>query len=114
MDHAKELRKLDELADWLDSRFQIPGTNIRFGLDSILGLVPGIGDGVAALPSIYVVLCAQRLGATPWLLTRMSFNVLLDVTIGAIPIVGDLFDLGFKANRRNVALLRQHIDAGRP
>jgi hypothetical protein len=109
MDREEEIRRLENLADWMDSRFRLPGTNIRFGLDSLLGLIPGLGDGVLALPSAYVVLAAHRLGVSPLVLARMAGNVGIDMVIGAIPVLGDLFDVGFKANRRNVALLRRHL-----
>ncbi|MDD9902470.1 MAG: DUF4112 domain-containing protein [Rhodospirillaceae bacterium] len=117
MDHRKtiidtndaEIRRLEAIADWLDSKFVIPGTKLRFGLDFVLGILPGVGDGVAAVPAAYLILEAQRLGAPPALLMRMGFNVLLDLAIGAIPLVGDLFDFGFKANRRNIALLKQYL-----
>ena len=117
MDHRKtvidtndaEICRLEAIADWLDSKFVIPGTKLRFGLDFVLGILPGVGDGVAAVPAAYLILEAQRLGAPPALLMRMGFNVLLDLAVGAIPLVGDLFDLGFKANRRNIALLKQYL-----
>jgi len=117
MDHRKtvidtnnaEIRRLEAIADWLDSKFVIPGTKLRFGLDFVLGILPGVGDGVAAVPAAYLILEAQRLGAPPALLMRMGFNVLLDLAVGAIPLVGDLFDFGFKANRRNIALLKQYL-----
>ena len=117
MDHRKtvidtndaEICRLEAIADWLDSKFVIPGTKLRFGLDFVLGILPGLGDGVAAVPAAYLILEAQRLGAPPALLMRMGFNVLLDLAVGAIPLVGDLFDFGFKANRRNIALLKQYL-----
>lgn len=111
MDKEAELRRLESLADWLDSRFRIPGTDIRFGLDGILGLFPGIGDSVLALPSAYLIMTAHKMGVSRFTLSRMVLNTGLDWLIGLIPLVGDLFDIGFKANRRNVALLRQHIEA---
>ena len=117
MDHRKtvidtndaEICRLEAIADSLDSKFVIPGTKLRFGLDFVLGILPGVGDGVAAVPAAYLILEAQRLGAPPALLMRMGFNVLLDLAVGAIPLVGDLFDFGFKANRRNIALLKQYL-----
>ena len=117
MDHRKtvidtndaEICRLEAIADWLDSKFVIPGTKLRFGLDFFLGILPGVGDGVAAVPAAYLILEAQRLGAPPALLMRMGFNVLLDLAVGAIPLVGDFFDFGFKANRRNIALLKQYL-----
>lgn len=109
MDNEQEIRRLENLADWLDSRFRIPGTQIRFGLDAILGLLPGIGDGVLALPSAYLIASAHRLGISRFVLTRMIMNVGIDMVLGAVPLIGDIFDIGFKANRRNVALLRRHL-----
>ena len=117
MDHRKtiidtndaEIRRLEAIADWLDSKFVIPGTKLRLRLAFVLVILPGVGEGVAAVPAAYLILEAQRLGAPPALLMRMGFNVLLDLAIGAIPLVGDLFDFGFKANRRNIALLKQYL-----
>jgi len=98
------------MADWLDSRFRLPGTDIRFGLDSVVGLIPGVGDGLLALPSIYILMSAQNLGASRLVLMRMAGNIGVDMVLGTIPVLGDLFDLGFKSNRRNIALLRRHLD----
>ncbi|MHA6289026.1 DUF4112 domain-containing protein [Maricaulis sp. CAU 1757] len=109
MNAADEIRRLESLADWLDSRFKIPGTSIRFGLDSLLGLVPGIGDVVSFLPAAWLILRAHRLGV-PWHLKLVMLgNALIDGLIGAIPLLGDLFDIGFKANRRNVGIIRRHL-----
>ena len=104
-----ELKDLERLADWMETRFRVPGTEMRFGLDGLLGLVPGIGDGVTALPALYVVARARGLGAPRHVQARMVGNVLLDLLIGAVPLVGDLFDFGFKASTRNVRLLREHF-----
>ena len=108
-DYEAELAALDGLADWLDSKFEIPGTGIRFGLDPIFGLLPGIGDTLSAIPAGHIILTAHRLGASPSVLLRMLSNVAIDVVIGFVPMLGDLLDLSFKANRRNVALLREHL-----
>ena len=110
MDREQELRDLESLAGWLDSRFRMPGTNIRFGLDSIIGLLPGVGDGLSAIPSCYILVRAHRMGASKTVLTRMGLNAALDFVIGVVPVVGDLFDVGFRANKRNVALLRAHFE----
>lgn len=111
MDRTQQIRKIEELADLLDSRFRVPGTSIRFGLDSLLGLVPGIGDGATAVAALYLVLRAHQLGVPRSLIVRMLGNVGLDMLVGSIPLVGDLFDLGFKSNRRNVALVKHHLAA---
>lgn len=106
---ASELRNLERLAHWMDTRFRVPGTGIRFGLDGLIGLVPGIGDGVMALPAIYLILRARGMGVPGHVQARMAGNVLIDVLIGAVPLVGDVADVGFKANTRNVRLLRDHF-----
>lgn len=108
-DLNRELDTLDGLADLMDSRFRLPGTGIRFGLDALVGLIPGIGDGLVTLPAFYILARAHRLGAPKTLLFRMAVNVGIDFLIGAIPLIGDLMDVGFRANRRNVALLREHF-----
>ena len=105
----EELAQLDLIADLLDSRFVIPGTNIRFGLDGLIGLIPGIGDVISALISLYLIGRASRLGLSPWIKARMLWNVLLDTAIGAVPIAGDAFDIAFKSNRRNIALVRKAL-----
>jgi hypothetical protein len=101
---------LDALARLLDSAFRIPGLNIRVGLDPIIGLIPGIGDIVATLVSLYILAAAQRYGIPRITTLRMGLNIGIDAIIGAIPIVGDLFDLTWKANQRNVALLKRHMN----
>jgi hypothetical protein len=103
------LRRLDRFAFVSDEMFRIPGTRWRIGLDGIGGLVPGLGDGVTALVALYPLLEAWRHGAPSSLILRMLGNVGLDTAIGAVPILGDLFDFRFKANRRNVELLRRHF-----
>ncbi|MEX2015297.1 MAG: DUF4112 domain-containing protein [Candidatus Hydrogenedentales bacterium] len=99
------LRQVRALADLLDSKFAIPGTNFRFGLDPILGLIPGVGDAVSMALSAYIISQAQRLGLPRHVMARMVLNVLIDGLIGSIPLVGDVFDVLFKANRRNLKLL---------
>ena len=103
------LRRARALARGLDEAFAIPGTQLRFGLDSILGLIPGFGDVASASASSYLVWLAVREGAGRALTARMLFNIGVDTLFGSIPVVGDLFDLGFKANTRNLALLERHL-----
>jgi hypothetical protein len=110
----EDIRRLESIADLLDSRFRIPGTDIRFGLDALLGLIPGVGDGVSLLPALYLVMEAKKLGASKFLLTRMAMNVGIDWLVGSIPLLGDIFDVGFKANRRNIKLLRDTLAASNP
>ena len=93
------------IARLLDTAFRVPGTDIRFGLDGILGLIPGVGDVAGAALSGYVILTAARAGAPNTLLARMLANVGLDALVGAVPLLGDLFDVAFRANVRNATLL---------
>ncbi len=99
-----ELVNLERLAWFLDSSVALPG-GFRIGADSLIGLIPGIGDAAGALVSAYIMAQGFRLGATPSVFLRMGMNVALDLIVGAIPVIGDLFDMAFRANRRNVELL---------
>jgi hypothetical protein len=109
----QRVARIDALAQLLDTAFLIPGTNIRFGLDAVIGLVPGIGDVVTTIMSLYIVNEARALGAPRLLIGRMLANVALDGLAGAVPFVGDAFDVMFRANRRNIALLLAHLDRSR-
>lgn len=102
------LEHLEKLADWLDSRFVVPGTSLRFGLDSVIGLIPGVGDTLMLAISSYIIGRARRHGVPKHVQARMIFNAGIDWLIGLIPFVGDVFDIGWKANRRNLALIRKH------
>jgi hypothetical protein len=104
-----DLLKLEQLADLMDNRFVIPGTDIRLGLDAILGLLPGIGDTASLAVSGYIIHKARKAGVHPFLLSRMGYNVFLDWLVGLVPFVGDLFDVSIKANKKNVELLRAHF-----
>jgi hypothetical protein len=109
-------RGLDALRRWariFDSAFRIPGTQITFGIDPILGLVPGLGDLASPILSLFFMWHGVRLGVPRVVLARMAFNVLIDAGVGAIPVVGDLFDFGWKANAWNLALLERHAMPGR-
>lgn len=101
------------LARVLDTAFRVPGTNFRVGLDPILGLVPGAGDVLGGVLSTYVLLLAAQAGASKPVLLRMLGNVGVDVLVGTVPLLGDLFDAGFKANARNVALLERFLEEPR-
>ena len=109
----QDTRGLDRLARLMDAQFSIPGTNIRFGLDGIIGLVPGVGDFASFLVSAYLLSVAANKGASGFVMARMTLNVVVDALIGAIPVLGDIFDVFFKANQRNVRLLQQHFGEGR-
>ena len=100
---------LDLLAHLLDDWFRLPGTSIRFGLDGIIGLIPGLGDVLTGLASCIIIVAAWFRGVPYVGLVRMVVNVGVDVLIGAIPIAGDAFDIAWKANRRNYALMTRHL-----
>jgi hypothetical protein len=104
-----QLERLRTLSRLLDNAFVIPGTRYRFGFDGLIGLVPGLGDAVSAVFSGYIILQASRLGAPRSVVTRMIANVALDTLVGWVPILGDIFDVAWKANLRNVALLETHL-----
>ena len=103
---VEHLRALSRL---LDNAFVIPGTRYRFGLDALIGLVPGLGDAVSAVFSSYLVLQASRLGAPRSVVRRMIANIALDTLVGWVPILGDVFDVAWKSNVRNMALLEEHL-----
>ena len=105
-----EIERLDRLAKLLDSRFRIPGTSIRFGLDGLLGVVPVVGDTLVLLPSAWMVWRGWRLGVPRRHLVRMAANTGVDYAVGLVPVAGDLFDDTFKANLRNARILRQALE----
>lgn len=105
----QSLERLEALAKLLDSAFLVPGTNIRMGLDGIIGLVPVVGDLISGAISSYLIWEARRLGASRWVIGRMATNTLIDTAVGAIPLAGDAFDVVFRVNIRNLALLRRHL-----
>ncbi len=106
---AEELDRLEALANLLDSRFVIPGTDVRFGLDPLLGLVPVLGDAIAAIISLYIGMRLADLGVSRWGRARMLANVLLDFGVGSVPVVGDILDVAYKVNMRNIALARRNL-----
>jgi hypothetical protein len=106
---SEDARRVRLLARAMDSAIRIPGTGIRLGLDSIVGLVPGAGDLVSSLMSGYIVLASARMGVPAPVVARMILNLGVDTLVGSVPLIGDLFDVGFKANIRNAALLDRHL-----
>ena len=107
---SQSVVRLEGLARLMDGAFVLPGTNIRVGLDVLIGMVPVAGDVVSGVISSYMIWEARQLGAPKWLIARMMANTLLDTTVGAIPILGDAFDVMFRANMKNMALLRRHME----
>lgn len=108
-DRFHDIEKLDRLARWLDSGFRMPGTGIRFGWDALFGLIPVLGDSLAMLVALYIPFRAWRMGVGYRTLLRMFGNLGVDWLVGQIPLFGDLFDIGFRCNVRNMALLRDRI-----
>lgn len=107
-----EIVRLKLLANWMDSKFTIPGTAFTFGLDPLLNLIPGLGQGVDVFVSFYIVYALFRNGTSGALVGKMLWNVLLDSIVGAIPIIGYIFDFAFKANKRNLLLAEEYYGSG--
>jgi hypothetical protein len=103
------IARLDGLAKLLDGAVRIPGTDVRVGVDALIGLVPVVGDLVGKAISGYLILEARRLGVSNWTIARMAANTTVDTIVGVVPIVGDVFDVMFRANQKNIALLKAHI-----
>ena len=108
MPPPNSVARLRRFAVWLDAGIAVPGTSVRVGLDPVLGLVPGLGDAAGALLAAWILVAAIRLGASRATLARIASNIAIDALIGAIPLLGDAFDVVWKANLRNVELLERH------
>lgn len=108
------LARARALTRLLDTAVRVPGTGIRFGLDPVLGLVPGLGDVAGAVLAGYMVLLAARAGASRTTIVRMLGNVAIDTVGGMLPVLGDAFDVAFKSNSRNLVLLERALGAGAP
>jgi hypothetical protein len=98
---------LDQLSRWMDGLFRIPGLGWRFGLDAVIGLIPGVGDTITSIASFYILASAVRYRVPKITLLRMGFNIGIDYVLGAVPFVGDLFDAAWKSNQMNMELIRQ-------
>jgi hypothetical protein len=105
--HAEIERSLEQLSRWMDGLFRIPGTGWRFGLDALVGLVPGVGDLATTAVSFYILAHAVRYRVPKATLLRMGMNVAVDYLLGSVPVVGDFFDAFWKSNQMNVELLRK-------
>ncbi len=104
-----DLERLHRFASMLDDRFRIPGTDIRFGLDSLIGLIPGVGDLATSIAHGYLFWQAFKLGVRKRVFWKMLFNAVMDLVVGAVPFVGDIFDLFWKSNRKNAAIIRDEL-----
>jgi hypothetical protein len=111
--NVPQLKMVDGFSRLLDTKFRIPGTDIRFGLDFLLGLIPGAGDLVSLGMSGVLITTMAKHGASPRLAAKMLFNVALDALVGTIPVLGNIFDLVYKANYRNAVLMREYYEEGR-
>lgn len=109
-DVEQRLKRVQKFAQLMDDRFAVPGTRLRFGMDSLVGLIPGAGDAATAVAGIWLIVEAARLNASRGILLRMCFNLFVDSTLGAVPIAGDLFDVYWKSNRRNAELLQRFLE----
>ncbi len=107
--HRQRLEQVRFIANLMDNRFVIPGTGLRFGLDFVVGLLPGFGDVITTAISLLIVHHAWQSGASKFTLARMLGNVGIDFVVGVVPVFGDLFDFVFKANRKNMRLLEAHL-----
>jgi hypothetical protein len=110
----QDLLALRNFARLMDQAFPIPGTNIRVGLDAVVGLIPGIGDVVGGILSTWIIFGALRHRVPGRIIARMVLNVVIDLLFGAVPVAGDVFDFLFEENMRNMRLLEQHRDRRRP
>ncbi|MDD5578364.1 MAG: DUF4112 domain-containing protein [Methylobacter sp.] len=109
----KNIKQLERWAWLLDNSIRIPGTSIKMGLDSLIGLIPGIGDITGGALSSYILLQAVSTGIPPVVVARMAVNIVLDTLIGMIPLAGDIFDIAFKANQRNIGLITEYYNSPR-
>jgi hypothetical protein len=107
-------QRVEALEQLLERAFVVPGTKIPFGLDSILGLVPVLGDVITAVMGAYLVWEARNLGMSKWQLVRMTANVGIDTALGAVPLVGDAFDFIWRSNSKNLRIIRKHLDKHHP
>lgn len=109
-DNARDrLKHFDRYSGWLDTRFKLPGTGFRFGIDGILGLIPGVGDAITAVMGLYAFQIAQRENLPLKAKAGIVTNIGVDMIIGSIPLVGDLFDFAFRAHRKNYQILEKHL-----
>ena len=108
-DHQRRLTRISRVARLMDTAIRIPGTGIRFGGDSVLGLIPGVGDAAGSLVGIYILNEARRLGVPKHKLVKMAGNLGVDFAVGAVPLLGDVFDVFYKAHRRNLDIVLDHF-----
>lgn len=113
-DPASVRKRIEAMEQLLERSFVIPGTNVPIGLDSIVGLIPVVGDLIAAAMGSYLIWEARNLGLPKWKLARMAGNIAFDTAVGAVPVLGDAFDLAFRSNTRNLRIVKKHLDKHHP
>lgn len=113
-DPASVRRRVEAMEAVLEGLFVIPGTRRRVGLDSLIGLIPVVGDIATAAMGAWIVWEARNLGMSKWQLTRMAANIGVDTLVGAVPFAGDLFDFLYKSNTKNLRIIRRHLDRHHP
>jgi hypothetical protein len=111
---AEVRRRMEAMERLLERSFVIPGTRVPVGLDSVVGLIPVVGDAIAAALGAYLLWEARNLGLPKWKLWRMAGNIAFDAAVGAVPVAGDLFDFAFRSNSRNLKLVKRHLDRHHP
>jgi hypothetical protein len=111
---AEVRRRMEAMERLLERSFVIPGTRLPVGLDSLVGLIPVVGDAIAAALGAYLLWEARNLGLPKWKLWRMAGNIAFDTAVGAVPVAGDLFDFAFRSNSRNLRLVKRHLDKHHP
>ncbi len=109
---AARLQRIERLAHLMDDSIAIPGTDMRVGLEAVVGLIPGLGDLATALVSLHIISEARKLGVPKKTISKMIWNVVVDTVVGAVPGAGDVFDAFWKANRKNIALIKRHFESG--
>ena len=105
----EKLTRLRQLSENLDESFTIPGTNIKFGIDALIGLVPGGGDLIGGLFSLYLLRTAIKMKLPKSAIISIMFNIMIDTTIGIVPVIGDIFDIFWKSNKRNMRIIEKHL-----
>ena len=113
-DPASVRKRIEAMETLLERSVTIPGTNHRIGLDAIAGLIPVAGDVITAAMGAWLIWEARNLGLSKWKLWRMAGNVAFDTAVGAIPVVGDVFDFAFRSNSRNLRIVKRHLDKHHP
>lgn len=107
-------KRIEAMEQMLERSFVIPGTNVPVGLDSIVGLIPVVGDLIAAAMGSYLIWEARNLGMPKWQLARMAGHIAIDTTVGAVPVLGDALDLVYRSNSRNLRIVKKHLDKHHP